>query len=80
MIKPRVGITTVIMRGFNQHEEDAIVYQKQLIEAVEKMGFEAVVAPEFIDDYKVATKNAEFLNKKDIDLYILLFGTFSDDA
>ena len=80
MIKPRVGITTVIMRGFNQHEEDAIVYQKQLIEAVEKMGFEAVVAPEFIDDYKAATKNAEFLNKKDIDLYILLFGTFSDDA
>ncbi len=80
MIKPRVGITTVVMKGFNQDEEDAIGYQKQLVKAVEKMGFEPVVAPEFIDEYTIAAKNADFFNSKDIDLYILLFGTFSDDA
>ncbi len=80
MIKPRVGISTVIMRGFNQDENDAIGYQKQLIEAVEKMGFEPVAAPEFIDEYTAAARNADYFNSKDIDLYILLFGTFSDDA
>ena len=40
MIKPKVGISTCIMKGFNLGEEDSYDYQKKLVEAVSKLGFE----------------------------------------
>ena len=79
MIKPKVGICTAILKGFNLAEENSIDYQKSLIEAVKKMGFETFASEELISTPQIAEKTAALFNSKDLDLYILLLGTFIDD-
>jgi len=79
MIKPKVGICTAILKGFNLNEEDSITYQKRLIEAIKKIGFDTVIAEEFVSTPEIAEKTAGFFNNKDVDLYILHIGTFVDD-
>ena len=79
MIKPKIGICTAVMKGFNLGEEDSIVYQKDLIEVCNKSGFEPVVADEFISTPEIAGKAADLFVNEDVDLYILHIGTFVDD-
>jgi L-fucose isomerase-like protein len=79
MIRPRVGICTCIMEGFNLDEKDSIQYQKSLIDSVKSLDFEPVIMEEFISSAEIAKKAAVFFKEKNVDLYILNQGTFSDD-
>jgi len=80
MLKPKIGICTAIMKGFNLGEEDSIGYQKDLVKSCNDLGFETIVAPDFISSPKIAEDAAEFFLDKDLDVYILHIGTFVDDA
>ncbi len=80
MLKPKIGICTAIMKGFNLGEEDSVGYQKDLLREFKKLGFEAIVAPDFISSPKIAEKVAEYFLDKNLDAYILHLGTFIDDA
>ena len=79
MIKPKVGICTAILKGFNLSEEDSVSYQRDLVAAVKKLGFDSVVAESFISTPAIAEKAAQIFNKEDVDLFILHLGTFIDD-
>jgi len=79
MIKPKIGICTVVMRNFNLGEDDSVNYQKELVNSVKKLGFDVVVAEKFISTPEIAKKTSAFFKKEDVDAYILLVGTFTDD-
>jgi L-fucose isomerase-like protein len=79
MIKPKVGICTCIMPGYNLHEEDSVVYQKELAGAVKKLGFVPVIAGKFITEPEIAKETATLFSRENIDLFILNVGTFTDD-
>jgi len=80
MLKPKIGICTAVMKGFNLGEEDSIGYQEELIKLCKNLGFETIVAPEFISSPEIAGEAAGFFQDKDIDAYILHIGTFIDDG
>ncbi len=80
MIKPRIGICTAVMKGFNLGEEDSIGYQEELVKICKNLEFETIVAPEFISTPEIAEETAGFFHDKDIDVYILHIGTFIDDG
>jgi len=80
MLKPKIGICTAIMSGFNLGEETSHDYQEELIGQCQKLGLDAVVAPEFINSPDIAEKTVKFFTDKDLDAYILHIGTFIDDA
>ena len=79
MIKPKVGICTCIMKGFNMDEGDSVKYQELLVESTQRLGFEPTVFNEFISSAEIAKNAADFFNEKDADLYVLNLGTFTDD-
>ena len=79
MIRPRVGICTCIMKGFNLGEEDSIEYQKKLVNSVKSLDFEPIIMEEFISSAEIAKNAAVFFKEKNVDLYILNQGTFTDD-
>lgn len=79
MIKPKVGICTAVLKGFNLDENDSIGYQKELIKAVKSMDFDTITGDELISTPKIAEDTAQLFNKEDVDLYILHLGTFIDD-
>ena len=80
MLKPKIGICTAVMEGFNLGEADSAGYQKDLIKVCKNLGFETIVAPDFISSPKIAEEVAEFFLDKELDAYILHIGTFIDDA
>ena len=80
MLKPKIGICTAIMKGFNLGEEDSIGYQEELIKLCKNLGFETIAAPEFISSPEIAEEAAGFFQDKDIDAYILHIGTFIDSG
>ena len=80
MIKPRIGICTAVMEGFNLGEKDSIGYQEELVKICKNLEFETIVAPEFISTPEIAEETAGFFQGKDIDVYILHIGTFIDDG
>jgi len=80
MLNPKIGICTAVMKGFNLGEDDSIGYQEELVAQCQKMGFSTIVAPEFISSPTIAEKTLKFFTDKDLDAYILHFGTFIDDA
>jgi L-fucose isomerase-like protein len=80
MLKPKIGVCTVVMKGFNLGEDACVGYQKDLIKGCEKLGFETIVAPDFISSPEIAEETALFFSDKDLDTYILHIGTFTDDA
>lgn len=80
MLKPKIGICTAIMEGFNLGEEDSVGYQEELTGQCKKLGFETIIAPEFISSPQLAEKTARFFMDKDLDACILHIGTFIDDA
>jgi len=79
MIKPRVGICTAVLKGFNLDENDSAGYQEELVKAVRNIGFDVIIADKLISTPKIAEETAGLFNKEDIDLYILHLGTFIDD-
>ncbi|MCL5071529.1 MAG: hypothetical protein M1308_11635 [Actinobacteria bacterium] len=79
MIKPKVGVCTAITKEFNLGAEDSKKYQKDLVDAVESSGFEAIQAENFISTPAIAEETANNFIKKDVDLFILNIGTFVDD-
>ena len=79
MIKPKIGISTVVMKGFNLGEDDSTGYQKELVDAVKKLGFNTVVAEKFISNPEITEEVSDLFKKEDVDTYILLVGTFTDD-
>jgi L-fucose isomerase-like protein len=79
MIKPKVGICTAVLKGFNLDENDSTGYQDELIKAVKNMDFDTIIGDELISTPKIAEDTARLFNKEDVDLYILHLGTFIDD-
>ena len=79
MLKPRIGICTAIMKGFNLGEDDSIGYQEDLVKTCTDLGFEVIAAEEFISSPEIGEDVAEFFLEKDLDAYILHLGTFIDD-
>ncbi len=79
MLKPKIGICTAILEGFNLDEDDSFAYQADLIEASKKLGFEVVAATSLIASLQQARQAARLFNDRDVDAFVLLFGTFTDD-
>jgi L-fucose isomerase-like protein len=79
MIKPKIGICTVVVKGLNLGEDDCAGYQKELVDSVKKLGFNTVVAEKFISTPEIAEEVSILFNNEDVDTYILLIGTFTDD-
>ncbi len=80
MLKPKIGICTAIMKGFNLDEENSVGYQEELLKTCKNLGFETFEAPSFISSPEIAGETAEFFLDRDLDAYILHIGTFIDDA
>jgi len=59
MLKPKIGICTAVMKGFNLGEEDSMGYQKELVKKCKNLGFETIVAPDFISSPKIAEEVAD---------------------
>ena len=79
MIKPKIGICTVVMKNLNLGEDDSVCYQKELITSVKRLGFDVVVAEKFISTPEIAKETSALFKKGDVDAYILFVGTFTDD-
>ncbi|MBM3705144.1 MAG: hypothetical protein FJW66_01325, partial [Actinobacteria bacterium] len=75
MIKPKVGICTCIMKGYNLGEEDSVGYQEELKKSVINLGFDPVVSEEFISSAEIAKKVAALFKEQKVDVFILNIGT-----